>query len=188
MMSRLPLVGAAAVAALSACAPRPACDSEAVQTRLRAIIGERTQQTISTLDGIRTTSRSGSGSVCTAHIAAETGEEANITYSLTVDGRQARLLVTRIDQQMARCDSPWIVSAIREGVGNRFQQTITGVTSIVTTSRSPAQASCTAHVAAASGAEADIRYTLSQVANGDTRYQLTGLTPASPRGNVTSAP
>ena len=44
----------------------------------------------------------------------------------------------------------------------------------------PASPDIPAHIAAASGAEADIAYTLDKVENGDTRYRLMSMTQTRP--------
>ena len=172
--------GLVAVLALSSCSPAlPSCDNERIQSGLRNAISARPQLSGATLSNIATASRSGSAAVCTAHLATASGIEANITYSLALRGNEAHFEVTRVDQDLARCDSPQIQTGIRNGIANSTGQTITAMTNIATTSRTATAAACTAHITAAGGAEADIVYSLTKAANGDTNFAVTNLTQTS---------
>ena len=77
--------------------------------------------------------------------------------------------------QLAACDNAEILNGLKAGINNSTHQEITSITNVATASHTATTAACTAHIVAASGAEADIAYNLN-LNGSDTHYVLGTVT------------
>jgi hypothetical protein len=171
-LAGLALFGAAGGA--SAQPAIPACGDARVQTLLRTVLMRRTNGVPVAVRNIGAQSRTPAAAMCTATVI--TGpNRADITYRLTMNGSDVNLLVTGQSSGLPPCDHPQVQAYMRNLIGSQIRQPITSMTRVGTASRTASNAACTAHIAAASGAEADITYSLARAANNQTDIRLTGL-------------
>jgi hypothetical protein len=164
----------AVVTAAAADPAIPACGDARVQGLLRSVLTRRTNGVPVAVSNIGTQSRTPAAAMCTAHVV--TGpNQADIIYRLTIQGGDVNLLVTGQASALPPCDHPQVQVYMRNLIGGQTHQTVTTMSRIATTSRTPSAAACAAHIAAATGAEADITYSLGRAANNQTDIRLTGL-------------
>lgn len=88
--------------------------------------------------------------------------------------------------QLAACDNAEILNGLKTGINNSTHQEITSITNVATASHTATTAACTAHIVAASGAEADIAYNLN-LDGSDTHYVLGTVTQTHPANNAPAA-
>jgi hypothetical protein len=176
-----------ALGILSACSV-PNCDAEQAQTLLRqAASNSASHATITNVSNIATTSHDSRNSVCTAHFATNRGFEYDARYHITMDGSRIRLQIDNAQPNVPPCDNATITSGLRTLISNRGGLTVSSMTNVATTSHSATGAVCTAHIAAANGAEADIGYTLTQSPT-DINYVITAFTPTHAANDGSAAP
>lgn len=83
-------------------APRLArCDDRALMTAVREAIAANIQLRIRAVSAIRSVSRTTDAGVCMAHVVATTGEEDEVTYTLTLHGSGTNFLITDVTQTSA---------------------------------------------------------------------------------------
>ena len=78
-----------------------ACDNDRLLTAVRAAIAQNIQMTVRSTSAIRTVSHTATGAVCTLHAVATTGEEDDVTYTLTLHGAGTDFLITDVTQTRA---------------------------------------------------------------------------------------
>lgn len=179
------LLAPLAMATTAAAQPMiPACGDSRVQGLLRNVLQRRTNGVPVAVSNVGTQSRTPAAAMCTAHVV--TGrDQADIIYRLTIQGGDVNLLVTGQLSALPACDHPQVQAYMRNLIGGQTHQNVTAMSRITTTSRTAANAACAAHIAAASGAEADITYSLGR-AGPQTDIRLTGLRQT--RGETRRAP
>ena len=77
------------------------CDDDRLLTVVRAAIAQNIRMTVRSTSNIRSVSRTATGGVCTLHAVATTGEEDNVTYTLTLHGGGTDFLITDVTQTRA---------------------------------------------------------------------------------------
>lgn len=114
MRRGLPELGALAALALLAGGPTAAladpfddppalarCDDRRLLTAVRSAIAQNIQMTVRSTANIRTVSRNTSEAVCMLHVVATTGEEDEVTYTLTLRSGGTDFLITDVTQTRA---------------------------------------------------------------------------------------
>lgn len=74
------------------------CDDARLLDAVRTAIAHNIQMTVRSVSSIRTVSRTNSAATCTLHAVATSGEEDDVTYTLTLRGGGTDFLVTDVTQ------------------------------------------------------------------------------------------